>query len=111
VELSTRTTLQRIGFFAAGVLFSFATFYVGFRWPELYELVFRGGFNYASQPAWYRISGTVVGYLPLISVAVITLLRVAYKRAVRPVSYSIGVGTFYAALVALLIVAGAHSPF
>ena len=109
---SERTlTLQRIGFFASGVVFSFAAFYTGFRWPEIYEHIFHEGFNYASQPTWYRVAGILVGYLPLISIAVLTLLRVVYKRAVRPVSYTIGVGAFYAALFALLIVAEAHSPF
>ncbi len=111
MKLTSRVALQRTGYFAAGVLFSFAAFYVGFRWPEIYERIFHEGFNYASQPAWYRIAGDVVGYLPLLSIAVITLLRVAYKRAVRPVSYSVGVGAFYAALFGFLIVAEAHSPF
>jgi|GEM_PF-4708528 len=111
--MTTRARLitHRAAFFAAGVLFSWAAFYVGFRWPEIYERVFHEGFNYDSQPTWYRIAGDFVGYLPLLSIGVLVLLRLAYRRAVRPVSYSIGVGAFYAALFALLIVAESHSPF
>ena len=63
VKLPTLITQQRIGFFAAGLLFSLATFYIGFRWPEIYERVFHEGFNYASQPTWYRIAGAIIGYL------------------------------------------------
>jgi hypothetical protein len=111
VNLPTPVTQQRIGFFAAGALFSLATFYIGFRWPEIYEYVFHEGFNYASQPTWYRIAGAIVGYLPLISIVLVAVLRVAYKRPVRPVSYSVGVGAFYLGLFTLLIYAEAHSPF
>jgi hypothetical protein len=111
MKLPTRVTLQRIGFFTAGLLFSLAAFYVGFRWPEIYERVFHEGFNYDSQPTWYRITGAVVGYLPLISIGVMTLLRVGYKRAVRPISYGVGVVAFYVGLFALLVLAEAHSPF
>jgi hypothetical protein len=102
---------QRAAFFAAGVLFSWAAFYVGFRWPEIYERIFHEGFNYDSQPTWYRIAGIIVGYLPLISISVLVLLRVAYSRVVRPVSYSIGVGAFYVGLFALSVAAESHSPF
>ena len=101
---------QRVGFFAAGVLFSLVAFYIGFRWPEIYERVSHEGFNYDSQPIWYRIAGIIVGYLPLISIGVLAALRVAYKCAVKPVSYSVGVAAFYLGLFALLIYAEAHSP-
>jgi len=111
VKLPTSVTQQRLGFFAAGLLFSVAAFYVGFRWPEIYERVFHEGFNYDSQPTWYRITGIIVGYLPLVSIGVVAALRVAYKRVVRPVSYSVGVGAFYVGLFILLIYAQAHSPF
>ncbi len=111
--LTTRWRLisLRAASFAAGVLFAWAAFYVGFRWPEIYERAFHQGFNYDSQPTWYRITGAAVGYLPLLSIAVLAVLRVAFKRAVRPVSYTVGVGAFYLALFALSIVAEAHSPF
>ena len=111
MKLPTLVTRQRIGFFAGGLLFSLAAFYVSFRWPEIYERVFHEGFNYDSQPTWYRIAGIIVGCFPLISIGVVAVLRVAYKRAVRPVSYSVGVGAFYLGLFALLVYAGAHSPF
>jgi hypothetical protein len=111
VKLPTLITQQRIGFFAAGLLFSLATFYIGFRWPEIYERVFHEGFNYASQPTWYRIAGAIIGYLPAISIAVMALLRVRYERAVKPISYSVGVGAFYAGLFVLLVYAEGHSPF
>jgi len=111
VKVPIQVTLQRIGFFAAGLLFSLATFYLGFRWPEIYDCVVHEGFNYDSQPTWYRITGNVVGYFPLISIGVMTLLRVGYKRAVRPISYGLGVVAFYLGLFALLVVAEAHSAF
>ena len=111
MKLPTSVTQQRIGFFAAGLLFSLAAFYVGFRWPDIYERIFYEGFNYDSQPTWYRMTGIIIGYSPLISIGVVVVLRVAYKRTVRPVSYSIGVGAFYLGLFALLIYAEAHSPF
>jgi hypothetical protein len=111
VKLPTSVTQQRIGFFAGGLLFSLAVFYVGYRWPEIYERIFHEGFNYDSQPTWYRITGIIVGYLPLISIGIVAALRVAYKRTVRPVSYSVGVSAFYLGLFALLIYAEAHSPF
>ncbi len=95
----------------AGVLFSWAAFFVGFRWPEIYEYAFHQPFNYAWQPTWYRIAGIVLGYLSLISIGVVVLLRLAYRRAVRPISDTIGVGAFYVGLFALLIVAESHSPF
>ena len=108
---ATRPTQQRFAFFAAGLLFSLGAFYVSFRWPEIYESLFREGFQYDSQPPWYRIAGAIVGYLPLISVGVVVLLRVAYHRAVRPVAYGVGVGAFYLGLFAFLVYAQAHSPF
>jgi hypothetical protein len=111
MKLPTSVTQQRVGFFATGLLFSLAAFYVGFRWPEIYEHIFREGFNYDSQPTWYRITGIIIGYLPLISIGVVAALRIAYKRAVRPVSYSVGVGAFYLGLFVLLIYAEAYSPF
>jgi len=104
-------TQQRIGFFVAGVLFSFVTFYVGYRWPEIFEHVFHPPFNYAWQPSWYRIAGDVLGYLPLVSVAIVVLLRVLYTRAVRWVSYSLGVAVFYSALFVAIFYGEAHSPF
>ena|SRR2546426_4689677 len=106
-----RLNVQRLAFFAAGLLLSWAAFYVGFRWPEIYERAFHQPFNYDRQPTWYRIAGVVVGYLPVISIGILVLLRVAYNRPVRPVSYSIGVGAFYLGLFVLLVVAESQSPF
>ncbi|PYK72462.1 MAG: hypothetical protein DME44_04340 [Verrucomicrobia bacterium] len=37
-----------------------------------------GGFNYATQPRWFRIAGEVVSYLPWIVAAVIVALRVSW---------------------------------
>ena len=107
----TPETQQRAAFFVAGVGFSIIAFYVDWRWPEIYERIFGEGFHYDSQPTWYRIIGAVVGYLPVLSIGVLALLRLAYTRAVRPVSYGLGVGAFYLALFAFLIYAQAHSPF
>ena len=111
MTLPSPATQQRITFFAAGVLFSLAAVYVGWRWPEICESLFGEGFHYDSQPPWYRVTGSIVAYLPLIGVGVLVLLRVRYRRSVRPVSYSVGVGAFYFALFILLVIAQSQSPF
>jgi hypothetical protein len=104
-------TRQRIGFFAAGALFAWAAFYIALRSPEIYEAMFHQGFNAAWAPRWYLTLRDIVGYLPLISIGIVALLRFSYSRRFRPVSYSVGVFAFYAVLFVIILIGFVNSPF
>jgi hypothetical protein len=107
----TGLTWQQILFFFAGALFSWATVYISLCWPEIYEAASHQPFNSAWAPRWYLVARDILDYLPLISVAVIALLRMTFTQRLRPVSYTVGVAAFYLVVFVILVYGMAHSPF
>jgi hypothetical protein len=93
---------RRVAFFILGLIISSVSFWVGFHWPNFGEWLL-GGFNYATQPRWFRLAGELVSYLPWIVAAVIVVLRVSWGRAIKPVSYVSGVLISYVAVLSVLL--------
>jgi hypothetical protein len=104
-------TRERSLFFAAGVLVPWASLWTGVHWPDLYAWLFHEGFNYAWQPSWYRITGEIIGYVPLIIAGALIVLRTYCTRMVKPLSYAVGLVCFYAAFYVLMLYAFSRSPF
>jgi hypothetical protein len=105
VATSHIMTRERVLFFLAGVLIPWASLWIGLRWPDLYEWLFREGFNYPRQPSWYRVAGDIIAYLPLLSLGLLVGLRAFYSPAIKPISYIVGLSCFYAVLFVLLVYA------